>query len=148
MSTITSLHAELNELCKQYVFNNDDFSEQVRIRELIIKILENDFDFEIVNSKKDSPVCELLSEKGKLDYNTMLEIKKLKLEAIHQQQYEHAAYLRDKERQLTNLINTEYIQSANKLFFLLKEQSSNIVLFIDFERMLKGMFTNCIPESE
>jgi len=148
MSAIAALLDELNELCKQYVFNNDEFSGQGTIRELISEILEIGFDFEIVNLNGYSTIYELLTEKGKSDYNAKLEITKLKIEAIHQHQYEHAAYLRDQERQLTKLINTEYIQSTDKLFFILKENSSNIILFVDFERMLKEMFTNYIPESE
>ena len=148
MSAIATLLAELNELCQQYVFNNDEFSKQGRIRELISEILGIGFDFEIVNLKGYSTIYELLTEKGKSDYNTKLEITKLKMEAIHQQQYERAAYLRDQERQLTALINTEYIQSTDKLFFILKEHSSNSILFVDFERMLKGMFTYYFPESE
>jgi len=145
MSAIVDLLSELNELCKQYVFNNDSFAEQGRIRELISEILELGFDFEMVNLNGYSTVYELLTEKGKSDYNTKLEITKLKMKAIRLQQYERAAYLRDQERQLTKAINTEYIQSTDRLFFILKENSSDIILFVDSERMLKGMFTNYFP---
>jgi predicted nuclease of restriction endonuclease-like (RecB) superfamily len=145
MSAIVDLLSELNELCKQYVFNNDSFAEQGRIRELISEILELGFDFEMVNLDGYSTVYELLTEKGKSDYNTKLEITKLKMEAIRLQQYERAAYLRDQERQLTKAINTEYIQSTDRLFFILKENSSDTILFVDSERMLKGMFTNYFP---
>ena len=147
MSAIVHLLSELNELCKQYVFNNDSFAEQGRIRELISEILELGFDFEMVNLNGYSTVYELLTEKGKSDYNTKLEITKLKMKAIRLQQYERAAYLRDQERQLTKAINTEYIQSTDRLFFILKENSSETILFVDSERMLKGMFTNCFPGS-
>ena len=145
MSAIVDLLSELNELCKQYVFNNDSFAEQGRIRELISQILELGFDFEMVNLNGYSTVYELLTEKGKSDYNTKLEITKLKMEAIRLQQYIRAAYLRNQERQLTKAINTEYIQSTDRLFFILKENSSDIILFVDSERMLKGMFTNYFP---
>ncbi len=145
MLAIVDLLSELNVLCKQYVFNNDSFAEQGRIRELISEILELGFDFEMVNLNGYSTVYELLTEKGKSNYNTKLEITKLKMEAIRLQQYERAAYLRDQERQLTKAINTEYIQSTDRLFFILKENSSDTILFVDSERMLKGMFTNYFP---
>jgi hypothetical protein len=145
MSAIVDLLSELNELCKQYVFNNDSFAEQGRIRELISEILELGFDFEMVNLNGYSTVYEMLTEKGKSNYNTKLEITKLKMEAIRLQQYERASYLRDQERQLTKAINTEYIQSTDRLFFILKENSSDTILFVDSERMLKGMFTNYFP---
>ena len=147
MSAIAPILSELNELCKQYVLHNDSFAQQGRIRELISEILELGFDFEIVNLNGYSTVYELLTEKGKSDYNTKLEITKLKMEAIRLQQYERAAYLRDQERQLTKAINTEYIQSTDRLFFILKENSSETILFVDSERMLKGMFTNYFPGS-
>jgi len=138
MKEITKLLDELNELCKLYVLNKEDFNQEDRIRELVSEIIENGFDFEIFKIGMNTTEYKLLSDMGKRNLKKINDITKLKLEAIHNQQYEQAARLRDDERKLTEQINTEFYNITNTRYYFLKDKSSNIVFFLDPERQLKG----------
>jgi hypothetical protein len=82
MSTIELLFEELNELCKRYIGQKEQFKENERFHEILMEIQDKGYSIGIPSLELAEPVYELLSLQGKKDFNEMMKIKKMKMEAV------------------------------------------------------------------
>ena len=85
-------------------------------------------DYFIVISENIQIDYELLSEKGKKDYDKMKDIQRLKVSAVNNQEFERAADLRDVERSLDSKIRTEFSMNTDNPHFILAGKMSDIVI--------------------
>jgi len=136
MATIESLVSELNGLCKQYVSQKDDFQDIDKLQEVFNAIKTLGYNIVTSHSGDVLPDFELLSEEGKQDYEKMITIRSRKMAAIHNQEYERAADLRDIERKLDRKIKFDFWIDHKPLNVILTGKISELVVFDDPNSLL------------
>lgn len=140
MEAIESLVSELNDLCKRYIVEKDDFKELDQMREVILKI--KDLGYNIVSpiSELTLPDYEHLSDEGKQDFTKMAEIKKMKMDAIEKMEFERAADLRDDERRFIFKIKVDFLNANQNQHFIVAGKCSDLILFNDPDNVLIALF--------
>jgi len=140
METIESLVAELNELFKRYINEKEDFKELERMREVVLGI--KNLGYSIVNPILEftEPEYDLLSDSGKKDYSTMVDIRRMKMEAVQKHEFERAADLRDDERKLLEKIKIDFANQTQNQHIILAGKFSDLILFNDPENVLIALF--------
>ena len=140
MNTIESIIAELNELCREYINQQDRFRDSEKIRELFREL--KNLGFTIVKPLFDdsSPEYPLLSENGKRDVQQMSGIRQKKRKAIENGEFELAADLRDLERKLLEKIRLDFYQITKDRFFIIPSGNTDLILFNDPESLLINLF--------
>ena len=136
MATIESLVSELNDLCKQYVSQKDDFQDIDKLQEVFNAIKTLGYNIVTSHSEDVLPEFELLSAEGKQDYEKMMIIRNRKMAAIHNQEYERAADLRDIERKLDRKIKFDFWIDHKPLNVILTGKISELVVFDDPNSLL------------
>ena len=136
MSTIESLVEELNELCKRHIAQKEQFKENDRFHEILMEIQDKGYSIGIPSLELAEPVYELLSDEGKKDFDEMIKIKKMKMEAVERHEFERAADLRDIERKLLFKIKMDFSLSTANQHFILAGKMSDLILFNDPDNVL------------
>jgi len=136
MASIESLVEELNQLCKQWITDMEQFSKKDRIFEILKSIKEQGYSLSFPRLKLAVPEYDLLSVDGKNDFDKLMEIRNMKAEAIGSQEFERAADLRDEERSLIWKIQSEFESSKNVEHFILSGKMHDIVIFNDPDNVL------------
>ena len=128
MATIEELVSELNNLCKRVVSEKEEFRDTDKLKEVIMAIKDLGYNILTPLSENIQIDYELLSEEGKKDYDKMMDIRKLKISAVNNQEFERAADLRDVERSLDSKIRTEFSMNTDNPHFILAGKMSDIVI--------------------
>jgi hypothetical protein len=136
MATIEELVEELNELCKQYIVQKEDFKGTDRFQQLLIEIQGKGYNIEIPSLELVEPVYELLSDEGKKDFDEMLKVRNLKIDAVERHEFERAADLRDIERKLLFKIKMDFSLNTDNQHFILAGKMSDLILFNDPDNIL------------
>jgi len=136
MATIEELVGELNELGKRWIAQKEAFTEKDKFFEILTAIKEQGYYLSFPRLEFSTPVYEHLSDQGKHDFDEMMKIRKMKLEAIDKHEYERAADLRDIERQLISKIQIDFSSSTNSEHFILAGKMSDLILFNDPDNIL------------
>ena len=136
METIESLVEELNELCKRYIVQKEQFKEKDRFHEVLTAIQDKGYNIEIPSLELVEPVYELLSDEGKKDFDEMMKIRKMKMEAVERHEFERAADLRDIERKLLFKIKMDFSSNTDDQHFILAGKMSDLVIFNDPDNIL------------
>jgi len=136
MSQIESLVEELNDLCKRCIAQKEQFKENDRFHEILMEIQEKGYNIEIPSLESAEPVYELLSDEGKKDFNEMMKIRNMKMEAAERHEFERAADLRDMERKLLFKIKMDFSSNTNDQHFILAGKMSDLILFNDPDNVL------------
>ena len=136
MATIESLVDELNELCKRFLAQKEQFEEGDRFHEVLMAIQDNGYNIEIPSLELVEPVYELLSDEGKKDFDEMMKIRKMKLEAAERQEFERSADLRDMERKLSFKIKMDFSANTANQHFILAGKMSDLILYNDPDNLL------------
>lgn len=136
MASIESLVSELNSLCKQLISEKGDFKDNAKLKELIMTIKDLGYNIVTPLSEHLSIDYELLSEDGKKDHDKMMDIRKLKIAAVNNQEFERAADLRDVERKLDTKIRMEFSINADSPHFILAGKMSDIIIFNNPDNLL------------
>ena len=136
MSQIESLVEELNDLCKRCIAQKEQFKENDRFHEILMEIQEKGYNIEIPSLESSEPVYELLSDEGKKDFNEMMKIRNMKMEAAERHEFERAADLRDMERKLLFKIKMDFSSNTNDQHFILAGKMSDLILFNDPDNVL------------
>jgi len=140
MESIESLVAEINDLCKQYITQKDQFQGKDRMKELFIAIKDQGYNIVAPVLDYPTPEYELLSLEGKKDFEQMMNIKKQKMEAVEKHDFERAADLRDLERELIRKINIDFSQNNENQSFIFSGKVSDLVIFNDPDNLLIALF--------
>ena len=136
MATIETLVEELNQLCEDWIAQKEQFSKKDRFFEVLTRIKEQGYSLSFPRLKLAVPEYDLLSEVGKQDFNKMMEIRKMKAEAIGRQEFERAANLRDAERSLIWKIQADFESSMNPEHFILSGKMNDLIIFNDPDNVL------------
>ena len=136
MSQIESLVEELNDLCKRCIAQKEQFKENDRFHEILMEIQEKGYNIEIPSLESSEPVYELLSDEGKKDFDEMMKIRNMKMEAAERHEFERAADLRDMERKLLFKIKMDFSANTNDQHFILAGKMSDLILFNDPDNVL------------
>ena len=140
MATIESLVSELNELCKRFIAQKEQFKEFDRIREVFIAIKDQGYSISWPHFSFTDPEYELLSDEGKRDLEKLIDFRKMKLEAIKDLNFERAADLRDLERELIKKIKMDFSRNVENRNFILAGKFPELVLFNDPDSLLITLF--------
>lgn len=140
METIESLVAELNELCKKYVSQKEEFREFDRIREVFSTIKAAGYIISTPLFESAMPEYELLSEQGKQDFQKMKEIQQMKMKAVSARNFARAAELRDTERTLILKIKMDFSINNGNQPFILAGKIPEFIIFNDPENVLITLF--------
>lgn len=140
MESIEVLVTELNDLCKQYIAQKDEFQGKDRMKELFMAIKEQGYNVVAPLIEYSTPEYELLSDEGKRNFDKMMEIKKKKLQAIEMHDFERAADLRDLERELIRKISMDFSQNNENRSFIFSGKISDLVIFNDPDNLLIALF--------
>ena len=140
MEPIETLIAELNDLCKQYIAQKDQFQGRERMRELFMAIKNQGYNIVTPILDYSTPEYELLSSEGKKDFEKMIDIKKKKMEAVEKHEFERAADLRDLERELIRKISMDFSQNNEDQHFILAGKISDFIVFNDPDNLLIALF--------
>jgi hypothetical protein len=140
LATIESLVSELNELCKRFIAQKEQFKEFDRIREVFKEIKDHGYNvmwplFSFVN-----PEYELLSAEGKQDLEKLIDFGKMKVEAVKALNFERAADLRDIERDLIKKIRLDFSRNIGNQNFILAGKYPEVVIFNDPDSLLITLF--------
>jgi len=140
METIESLVSELNDLCKCYIAEKEEFKDLEKIRKVVLKI--KDIGYNIVSplSELTLPEYDLLTNESKQDFTEMTEIKRLKMDAIEKQEFERAADLRDEERKFILKIKIDFLNANQNQHFIVAGKCSDLILFNDPDNFLIALF--------
>ena len=136
MEPIETLVAELNELCKCFLAQKEQFKESDRFHEVLTAIQDKGYNIEIPSLELVEPVYELLSEEGKKDFDEIMKIRKMKMEAVERQEFERSADLRDIERKLLFKIRMDFSSNTAKQHFILTGKMSDLILYNDPDNLL------------
>lgn len=136
MASIESLVEELNQLCKGWITQKEQFSKKDRFFEVLTSIKGQGYSLSFPRLKLAVPEYDLLSEVGKHDYDKMMGIRKMKTEAIGRQEFERAVDLRDEERSLIWKIQSDFESSKNAELFILSGKMNDIIIFNDPDNVL------------
>ena len=140
MATIESLVSELNELCKRFIAQKEQFKEFDRIREVFTAIKDQGYSISWPHFSFTDPEYELLSDEGKRDLEKLIDFRKMKLEAIKDLNFERAADLRDLERELIKKIKMDFSRNVENRNFILAGKFPELVLFNDPDSLLITLF--------
>ena len=140
MATIESLVSELNELCKRFITQKEQFTEFDRIREVFTAIKAQGYSISWPHFSFTDPEYELLSEEGKRDLERLIDFRKMKLEAVKNLNFERAADLRDLERELIKKIKMDFSSNSENQLFILAGKFPELVLFNDPDGLLITLF--------
>ena len=136
MKTIESLVSELNDLCKQYIAQNDQFQGRERMKELFLEIKDRGYGIVAPILSSSTPEYELLSEEGKKKFDEVVKVRKMKMAAIKDQEFERAADLRDLERELERKICVDFSQNNEDHYFILAGKIADFIVFNDPDNLL------------
>ena len=140
MKTIESLVSELNDLCKQYIAQKDQFLGKERMKELFLEIKGRGYGIVAPLLASSTPEYELLSEEGKMKFEEMINVRKMKMVAIKDQEFERAADLRDMERELEKKICDDFSRNNEDQHFILAGKISDFIVFNDPDNLLIALF--------
>ena len=140
MITIEELVKEMNDLCKQYIHEQQKFTGQARLKQVFEEIKSRGYTIASPLFSEETPEVSILSEDGKKDFQRMNAIRKAKLEAVAAQEYERAADLRDEERKLLVKINLDFSTSVHDQHFIVAGKCSDLIFFNDPENFLVSLF--------
>ena len=140
MTPILSLIDELNTLCELYVSQKEAFELKHRIRQIFTEFVKEGYKILTPQFDPASHEYTILSEFGKLSCNRMMTTIKKKIEASGNGLYEHAADLRDLERNLEKRVAGDFSQAISNRFFMLKSEESKEIIYNDFDGKLKEFF--------
>ena len=140
MATIESLVSELNELCKRFITQKDQFKEFDRIREVFTAIKDQGYSISWPHFSFTDPEYELLTEEGKRDLERLIDFQKMKLEAVKDLNFERAADLRDIEKELVEKIRVDFSIKTKNQHFILAGKFPEMVLFNDPDSLLITLF--------
>jgi hypothetical protein len=140
MNPIEPQLAELNELCNKVETLSDDPLPGQRIREIFTEFVKQGYQFLTPRFDPDAPEYGLLSEKGKLFCKRLTCLRKKKLDAIEQKNFEFASDLRDLERELKKRMVNDFSNATSNKFFVLLSDDSKEIIYNDFDGKLKAYF--------
>ncbi len=140
MATVESLVAELNELCNRYLIQKETFKELDRIWEVFLAIKKQGFRITTTFWETDSPEQDLLSDTGKKDFEKMMEIRRLKMDAIEKHEIEKSADRRDEEQTLIRKLSADFSVNTEHQYFILALKIPDLVLFHDPDQLLNELF--------
>ncbi len=140
MESIESLVAELNDICRQYIARKDQFQSKERLQELFMTIKEQGYQIVMPVLDYTAPEYELLSEEGKRSFEMMTEIRKKKIEAVKNHEFERAADLRDQELELIREIRMDLSLNNEDQRFILSGKIADMVIFNDPDNLLFALF--------
>ncbi|MEI7727621.1 MAG: hypothetical protein WCK09_21110 [Bacteroidota bacterium] len=140
MATIDSLVSELNELCRQFIAQKEQFNEFDRIREVFKEINSQGYSISWPLFSFINPEYELLSSEGKYDMERLIDFSRMKLEAINEMNFERAADLRDIERELIRKIKLDFSRSIENQHFIVAGKYPEVVIFNDPDSLLITLF--------
>ncbi len=100
MSPIDPLLEELNELFRKVDSFFDEAFVKTRTRQIFTELVRQGYNIVTPRFDPESPEYAALSENGKMICERLIYIRKKKLEAIGQENFEFAADLRELEREL------------------------------------------------
>ena len=140
MATIESLVSELNELCKRFIAQKEQFKEFDRIREVFTAIKVQGYSISWPHFSFTDPEYEFLSDEGKRDLAKLIDFRNMKLEAVKNSNFERAADLRDIERELIKKIKMDFSRSIENQHFILAGKFPELVLFNDPDSLLITLF--------
>ncbi len=140
MNPIEPQLAELNELCNKVDSFSDDPVSRQRIREIFTEFVKQGYKFLTPRFDPDAPEYGLLSGKGKLFCKRLTCLRKKKLDAIEQKNFEFAADLRDLERELKKRMVNDFSKAVDNKFFVLLAEDSKEIIYNDFDNKLNEYF--------
>ena len=140
MATIESLVSELNELCKGFIAQKEQFKKFDRIREVFTAIKDQGYSISWPHFSFTNLEYELLSDEGKRDLERLIDFRKMKLEAVKDLNFERAADLRDLERELIKKIKMDFSSNTENQHFILAGKFPELVLFNDPDGLLITLF--------
>ena len=139
MELIESLVSELNELCKRYVTQKDEFKGIDRIPIVFNAIKDQGIKIVVPQITFSSPEILLLSSKGQLDFEKLITIREI-LKDVKESDFEMKAHLRDIEKDLVTKIRNDFsIQTTNQ-YFIFPPKNIEFVIFNDPDGELKTIF--------
>ncbi len=140
MATIEALVSELNELCKRFIAQKEQFNEFDRVREVFKEIKDQGYNVLWPLFSFTNPEYELLSDEGKHNMGKLIDFGKMKLEAIKEMNFERAADLRDIERELIKKIRLDFSRNIGNQNFILAGKYPEVVIFNDPDSLLITLF--------
>jgi hypothetical protein len=140
MPTIDSLVKELNELSRFYVAHKMKFDGHESICEIFKEIEDQNYNLALPEFEINRPEYKLLSDEGKMDFEKILAIRKLKVEATRNKKNELLAVLCERQRLIEKQIRLDLFINTGKQYFYLINNLYKTVIVNDPERQLKGMF--------
>ena len=140
MATIESLVSELNELCKRFVAQKEQFKEFERIRKVFREIKDQGYNVLWPLFSFTNPEYELLSDEGKHDLEKLIDYGKMKGEAVNALNFERAADLRDLERDLIKKLRIDFSRNIGNQNFILAGKYPEVVIFNDPDSLLITLF--------
>lgn len=140
MERIEELVYELNGLCREYIMEKERFRGRERMKEIIAEVKALGYDIVTPALELASPGYDVLSEEGKALYDRRTEVRRQKMEAVEQQQFERAADLRDLELRLGEQIREDFDRGAGDRSFIFAGKISGMVLLNDPGNVLVALF--------
>ena len=132
--------SKLNKLCALYLLEKGEFKDKAKIRSTFMRIISRGYSITTPLFDPVTPEYALLSTDGKKDCDQLEYILKIKVIAIKNQNFEHAADLRDLEQRLVRKISADFaIANANK-HFVIMDKRTKLIVYNDVNGKLKEFF--------
>jgi hypothetical protein len=137
---IGCLVAELNKLCDHYLIQQEEFKQKDKIRSTFNKIINQGYSITTPFFDRMAPEYALLSTDGKEDCEQLEYILKIKLIEIRNQNFEHAATLRDLELYLIRKISADFAMATGNKHFVIMNKRTKLIVYNDVDGKLQEFF--------
>ena len=140
MVAIELLVSELNDLCKKYIAQKEEFKKFDKIREVFKAIRDQGYNISTPLFGFSMPEYELLSEEGRRDLHKLKDIQQMKMDAVAALNFERAADLRDIEIELNMKIKMDFTVNNGDQPFILAGKLPELIIFNDPDNFLITLF--------
>ena len=137
---IDNLIDRMNHLCRKLITDEQNFTEGDEIRQVFKKIKDLGFSVYSEPFDKETIVVEYLSDKGKAEYEKLQDVRKRKMDAIANRNFERAADLRDIERELERKVILDYMKTDGVAYLKIKDRDAKEIICYLYCEMLKSFF--------
>lgn len=139
MTLIESLVSELNELCKRYVAQPDEFKDLDRIPIIFNAIKDQGIKIVAPQITYSSPEFELLSTHGQRNFEKLMTFREMRKE-LKELDWEREHDLQDIEKDLVSWIRDDFSTSTANQYFIFPSKNIEFVILNDSENDLKSLF--------
>lgn len=140
MQRVGSLVAELNKLCDLSLLQKVEVKQKDEIRNIFLKLIRCGYSITTPIFDPMAPEYAFLNNDGKKDCEQLEYIHQIKIIAIKNQNFEHAADLRDMELDLIRKISADFAMATGNKYFVIMNKRTKLIVYNDVDSKLKEFF--------